>query len=54
MATGFFHEKEGIRSVSRLIFNEVSPAVVLAFFSGVEGVLVGLKLGQKPMETPRV
>ena len=67
MATGFFHEKQGVRSVSRLIFfigslwnmtmstililsSDVAPAAVLAFFSGVEGVLVGLKLGQKPME----
>lgn len=30
--------------------SNVSVAELIAFFSAIEGVLVGLKLGQKPME----
>ena len=28
----------------------IDPLIVMAFFSGMEAVLIGLKLGQKPME----
>jgi hypothetical protein len=66
MKTTFLKEKNGSDSSARLIFvigslwnmatstyliyKGTDPALVLAFFSGVEAVLIGLKLGQKPME----
>jgi hypothetical protein len=64
---GFLEESEGVRSSARLIFvfgsywnmalcsylaltgNE--PGTVIATFSAIEGVLLGIKLGQKNMET---
>lgn len=33
-----------------LVFHDVEPATALAFFSGVEAVLLGLKLGQNIQE----
>jgi hypothetical protein len=33
-----------------LVYIRIEPAMCLAFFSGIEAVLIGLKLGQKPME----
>jgi hypothetical protein len=67
MKTTFFKEANGNDSSARLIFIigslwnmavstyllviGTTPAIVLAFFSGVEAVLIGLKLGQKPMES---
>jgi len=63
---GFFKEAGGKLSVLRLIFfigsiwnmalcsyfalTEVSPNVVITVFSVIEGALLGMKLGQKPME----
>ena len=63
---GFFEEAEGEKSVTRVIFFvgslwvmgictylatlKVDPVQILALFSGVEGCLIGLKLGQKAME----
>jgi hypothetical protein len=34
-----------------LLLSGVDPAVSLAFFSGVEAVLIGLKIGGKQQET---
>jgi hypothetical protein len=66
MKVGFLQEKEGVNSSARLIFvfgsfwnmllcsylaiTKVDPAVVIAVFSAIEGVLLGIKLGQKQME----
>jgi hypothetical protein len=63
---GFFQEKAGENSATRLIFvigsiwamgmsvyfavHGTDPAVILAFFAGTEGSMAGLKLGQKAME----
>jgi hypothetical protein len=63
---GFLKEATGGFSSARLIFiigsiwnmilttylaiQGVDVPVLIAFFSAVEGVWVGLKLGQKPME----
>jgi hypothetical protein len=33
-----------------VIAGEISPGALVATFSAIEGVWVGLKLGQKPME----
>jgi len=33
-----------------LAFESISPAVLLAFYSGIQGTLIGLKLGQKQQE----
>ena len=64
--TGFLKDGDGGFSSTRLIFvigsvwamgittylatRGVDIPVLIAFFSAVEGVWVGLKLGQKPME----
>ena len=37
---------------SILALNNVEVASLIAFYSAVQGVLIGLKLGQKPMEKP--
>jgi hypothetical protein len=63
---GFLQEKPGVSSINRMIFmagsfwnmllcswfaiKNVDPALVLAVYSGVQGTLIGLKLGQKSME----
>ncbi len=63
---GFFEEDANTRSATRLIFvigsfwnmilcsylaiKQIAPGTIIAVFSGVEGVLAGLKLGQKAME----
>jgi len=63
---GFLRETSGGYSSNRLIFiigsiwtmaittflvtSEVDTTTVIAFFAAVEGVWVGLKLGQKQME----
>ena len=33
-----------------VIFTDITPGALVATFSAMEGVWVGLKLGQKPME----
>ncbi len=66
MKIGFLEESEGKRSSARLIFvfgsfwnmllcsyltlKQTEPGVVIAVFSAIEGVLLGIKLGQKQME----
>lgn len=66
MKTGFLEEKEGVKSSARLIFVSGSywnmalctflaitgaePTMIIAVFSAIEGVLIGIKLGQKNME----
>ncbi len=35
---------------SYLVFKGIEAGALVATFSAIEGVLVGLKLGQKPME----
>jgi hypothetical protein len=66
MSTGTFQESEGVSSSNRLIFvigsiwamaictyltiKGIEPGIMLATFSGLEGVFIGLKLGQKAME----
>lgn len=68
VTVGYCQEEQGVNSATRLIFvigslwniamttfifvKGVDYAGCLAFFSGVEAVLLGLKLGQKAMETP--
>jgi len=63
---GYFQEANGKGSVIRLVFfigslwnmalcsyfalNEVSPTTIITVFSVIEGALLGMKLGQKPME----
>ena len=63
---GYTETTPGNKSVTRLIFligsiwnmvmssyliiTHIDTAMCLAFFSGIEAVLIGLKLGQKPME----
>lgn len=63
---GFLREDNGNVSSARIVFmvgslwtmgitsylatQGVDVPVLIAFFSAVEGVWVGLKLGQKPME----
>jgi len=63
---GYTETSQGNKSATRLIFLigslwnmllttylvyiKIDPAMCLAFFSGIEAVLIGLKLGQKPME----
>jgi len=63
---GFLEVAEGEKSSARLIFvigsfwnmllcsflayTETEPATVIAVFSAIEGVLLGIKLGQKQME----
>lgn len=63
---GFLTESNGRNSAARLIFiigsiwtmficsflvfKETDPVTVIAVFSALEGVWIGLKLGQKPME----
>ena len=65
----FFQDEHGNFSSVRLIFLLATfwnmaittylifgPGVVLeaiSFFSAIEGILLGLKLGQKPMEKPK-
>lgn len=39
---------------SYLVFTKVDPAMCLAFFSGIQAVLIGLKLGQKPLENAKI
>jgi len=67
MKIGFLQEEEGVFSVNRLIFmvgsfwtmalvtyfalTGSSTGEVLAVFAGMQGTLIGLKLGQKAMET---
>ena len=67
--TGFLSTPDGGRSSTRLIFvigsawtmgittylaiQGVDVPVLIAFFSAIEGVWVGLKLGQKPMENKK-
>lgn len=62
----FLKEKNGSDSSARLIFTigsiwnmllttylvlkNIDVPIILAYFTGVEAVLIGLKLGQKPME----
>jgi len=36
-----------------VIFGEIGAGALVATFSAIEGVWVGLKLGQKPMETKK-
>jgi hypothetical protein len=66
---GFLSESDGGKSSARLIFvigsvwtmgvttylatKGVDVPVLIAFFSAVEGVWIGLKLGQKPMENKK-
>lgn len=63
---GYFHESENVKSVTRIVFfvgalwtmalstffafSDIAPMIVLAYFTGSLGALVGMKLGQKPME----
>jgi len=65
-STGFLRESGGGYSSTRLVFiigsvwnmslcsylafNGADIPGLIALFSAVEGVLIGLKLGQKPME----
>lgn len=67
MKTGFFEESPGIKSSNRLIFvigsmwnmllcsylayRSIDPLVILSTYSGIQAVLIGLKLGQKAMES---
>jgi hypothetical protein len=66
---GFLSTSDGGRSSTRLIFvigsvwamglttflavQGIEVPVLIAFFSAVEGVWIGLKLGQKPMENKK-
>jgi hypothetical protein len=63
---GYLQEPNGSNSAARLIFvigsiwtmlvcsflvwKEIEPLTLIAVFSAMEGVWIGLKLGQKPME----
>jgi hypothetical protein len=63
---GFLQAHDGGKSSTRLIFvigsvwamglttflavQGIEVPVLIAFFSAIEGVWIGLKLGQKPME----
>ena len=67
--SGFFKEEGGSFSSARLIFaigsvwtmalcsylafNGAEPGALVATFSALQGVFVGLKLGQKPMEAKK-
>ena len=33
-----------------VVFTEITPGALVATYGSLEGVLIGLKLGQKPME----
>ena len=64
--TGFLSSSDGGRSSTRLVFvvgsgwnmalcsfmaiQGTGEAGLIALFSAIQGVLIGLKLGQKPME----
>jgi len=66
MKIGFLEESEGVRSATRLIFvigsfwamvlcsylaiNGLVWTAILSLFSGIIGVLGGIKLGQRAME----
>jgi hypothetical protein len=67
--TGFLRGGDGMNSSTRLIFvvgsvwnmllcsylviDGIEAGALVATFSAIEGVFVGLKLGQKPMENKK-